>query len=172
MKKIAIVLSVCTSILFSCKSGGGDPKATLNNFFSALSKNDVANARKYATEDSKSMLDMMETGMKMSPEAKKENAKFIPDNMEFGEAKIEGDKATVTVKEKKSGESTTYTLKKEKGEWKVAFDKNSIMSIGMQKMGEKGINVSDSISNSADKINIDAIKADVDKAVKSLDSVK
>ena len=48
--------------------------------------------------------------------------------------KIEGDKATVPVKDKKSGETTNYTLKKEGGSWKVAFDKATMTQMGSDKM--------------------------------------
>ncbi len=175
MKKIILSLLVCSTVLFSCKSGGDNPTTVLKSFFEALSKSDVANARKFATEESKSMLDMMEMGMKMSKEAKKENDKFTVDGMEFGEPKIDGDKAVVAVKEKKSGESTNYTLKKEKGAWKVAFDKASMMSTGMEKMNEKGINPTDSIAAGLDeikKMDMDSLKGEVNEAIKSMDTMK
>lgn len=175
MKKIILSLMVCSTVLFSCKSNSDDPKGVLKSFFEALSKSDIATARKFATDESKTMLDMMEMGMKMSKEAKKENDKFAIDGMEFGEAKIEGDKAVVAVKEKKSGESTNYTLKKEKGAWKVAFDKSTMMATGMEKMGENGENAADSISKGLDEIknmDMDSLKGEVNEAMKSLDTTK
>lgn len=113
MKKFLIGAVVLASVfMVGCgNSGGGDPKAVLSNFFDALSKKDIAAARKLATPESKSMLDMMEMGMKMSTD-KKEDDKYNKDKVEFGEPKIEGDKATVAVKEKGTGETTTFTLKK------------------------------------------------------------
>ena len=76
--------------------------------------------------------------------------------MEFGEAKVEGDKATIPVKDKKSGESTTYTLKKESGAWTVAFDKATMTKMGTDKMKEKGMdpnNAMDSASNMLQEMN-------------------
>ncbi len=130
MKKILFAALLLSPVLFfSCNSGGGDPKAVLSQFFEALSKKDISAARKLATDDSKSMMDMMEMGMKMDNNSK-DSDKFDKSNMEFGEVKIDGDKATVAVKETTSGKTTNYILKKENGKWKVAFDKASMMNMG------------------------------------------
>lgn len=175
MKKFLLAILVLSTVSFiGCNSGGGDPKAVLSQFFEALSKKDIEGARKLATKDSKSMIDMMEMGMNMSKD-KKDAEKFDKANMEFGEAKIEGDKATVAVKEKKSGESLNYILKKEDGSWKVAFDKASVMSMGMDKMNEKGINPTDSIGKAMDELknmDMDSLKDGMKKGMEMLDSVK
>jgi hypothetical protein len=172
MKKILLsVLVFSTVIFFSCKSGGSDPKAVLTEFFDALSKKDIAAARKLATEDSKSMLDMMEMGMKMDANSK-ETDKYDKTKMEFGEPKIEGDKATIAVKEKGSGETLNFTLKKEKGNWKVAFDKASMMTMGMDKMKEKGIDANETIKNAMDSVNMDEVRKGVDEGLKVIDSMK
>jgi hypothetical protein len=174
MKKILLaVVAISTTLFFSCNSGGGDPKSVLSQFFEALSKNDITAARKLATADSKSMIDMMEMGMKMGGDTK-DAEKFAKTNLEIGEAKIDGDKATVNVKEIKSGESVNYILKKEGGTWKVAFDKASMMSMGMEKMNEKGINATDSIGKAMDElknINMDSLKEGMKEGMKVLDSV-
>lgn len=171
MKKVLLAAIAGMVIMFSgCKSGGGDPKAVLSEFFDLLSKKDIAGARKLATADSKSMLDMMEMAMKTDT---KEATKYDNTKMEYGEAKIEGDKATVPVKEKESGETMNYTLKKEGGSWKVAFDKTSIMSMGMDKMKEEGINVGDSLNNAIDeiqKMNTDSLAGALKEGSKALDS--
>ncbi|MBK7882650.1 MAG: DUF4878 domain-containing protein [Chitinophagaceae bacterium] len=133
MKKMLLAVTVLTAgLLFSCNSGS-DPKAVLIDFTDALSKKDISKARKLATEDSKQMLDMMDAAMKMENGTKddgiKVDSEFDKTNMEFSEAKIEGDKATVPVKDKKSGKTTNYILKKEDGKWKVAFSKSSLMEM-------------------------------------------
>jgi hypothetical protein len=156
----------------SCGNAGGDPKTTLSNFFDALSKKDIATARKFATEESKSMLDMMEMGMNMD-KSSKDNDKYDKSKMEFGDAKIDGDKATIAVKEKGSGETMNFTMKKEKGTWKVAFDKASMMNMGMEKMKEKGMNPVDSLNKAMDDIknmNTDSLKAGMEEGMKMLDS--
>ncbi len=173
MKKIIFTALLFSSAwIMSCSNAGGDPKTTLSNFFDALSKKDIATARKFATEESKSMLDMMEMGMNMD-KSSKDNDKYDKSKMEFGDAKIDGDKATIAVKEKGSGETMNFTMKKEKGTWKVAFDKASMMNMGMEKMKEKGMNPVDSLNKAMDDIknmNTDSLKAGMEEGMKMLDS--
>lgn len=169
MKKV--VLAVFTGLLIlmlSCKSGGGDPKIVLSDFFTALSKKDMVKARSLATEESKTMLDMMDMAMKTDT---KETEKFNPGSMQFGEAKIDGDKAIVPAKDVSSGEITNYSLKKEGGSWKVAFDKTSLMNIGMEKIKKEGM--TDSVANVLDELkNLDAdsLKSTLEKGIQALDS--
>ncbi|MBC7936938.1 MAG: DUF4878 domain-containing protein [Rhizobacter sp.] len=171
MKKVLLAAIAGMVIMFSgCKSGGGDPKTVLSEFITLLHKKDLAGARKLATADSKTMLDMTEMGMKTDS---KEFDKYKPDNMEYGEAKIDGDKATVAVKEKDSGETMNYVLKKEGGTWKVAFDKATIMGMATEKMGEKGINITDSITNAIDEIkqmDTDSLSDALKEGSKAMDS--
>jgi Domain of unknown function (DUF4878) len=147
MKKMLLAVAVTTSLLFvSCNSGGGDPKTVLMSFFEALSKKDFTAAKKLATKESEGMFSMIEMGMQMNKD-NKDMDKYDKTKMEFGETKIEGDKATVTVKDKNSGETTNFILKKESGNWKVAFDKASLMQMGTDKIKEKGMNTNDMIDS-------------------------
>ncbi len=175
MKKLILAAAlVSITFFFSCKTGGGDPKAVLSEFFEALGKKDLAKARTLATADSKQLLDLMEMGLKSG------DAKDMPDydksKMEFGEVKMDGEKATVAVKDKTSGEVTNFPLKKENGTWKVAFDKSSMMEMGMQKMKEKGLdNTVDSLKKGMDElnnINIDSLKGQMEEGLKALDTLK
>ncbi len=157
MKKI--ILCVATILAFGiigCNSNSGDPKGVLMSFMDALMKKDIEGAKKYATKDSEAMLGMIQMGMSMAPDSVKDKT-YDKNSMEFGEAKIEGDKASVPVKDKKSGESTVYTLKKESGAWKVAFDKATMTKMGTDKMKEKGMdtnNAMDSASKMLQDINM------------------
>ncbi|GAB2823441.1 nuclear transport factor 2 family protein [Ferruginibacter profundus] len=147
MKKMLLAVAVTTSLLFvSCNSGGGDPKTVLMSFFEALSKKDFTAAKKLATKDSEAMFSMIEMGMQMNKD-NKDMDKYDKEKMEFGETKIDGDKATVAVKDKTSGESTNFILKKESGNWKVAFDKASLMQMGTDKIKEKGMSTNDMIDS-------------------------
>ena len=177
MKKLILaVLVISTSLMFSCKSNSGDPKMVLSSFMEALAKKDIAAARKLSTTDSKMMLDMMEMGMKN--EQSTDSKKYDMANMEFGEPKIDGDKATVPVKEKTTGESINYALKKENGEWKVAFDKASLMGTVTDKLNEKGLDMKgamDSLSKGMENmkdVDMDSLKESMDQGMKSLDSMK
>lgn len=179
MKKWFVTLLAFSALfLSSCNSTGGNPKTVLTGFFDAMAKKDIAAARKLATADSKTMFDLMEEGMKMSQNVTEDKSKekFDKSNMEIGEAKIEGDKATVNVKEIKSGESVDFVLKKEDGSWKVAMDMGTMMNIGIQKMKEKGMEGAlDSLHNSLEqlnKINTDSLKKLMNKGMQMMDSLK
>jgi len=131
-------------------------------FFDAMGKKDIEGARKYCTEESKGMLDMMEMGMKMSKDSSdnKDFDKYDKNKVEFGEPKIEGEKATISVKEKAKNESITFSMKKEKGEWKVAFDKASMADMITDKFKEKGGPSLDSLSKGMEELknmNMDSI---------------
>ena len=146
-----IILSVAVLLGFGiagCNSNGSDPKGVLMSFFDALGKKDIEGAKKYATKDSEAMLGMIQMGMSMAPDSTKD-MKYDKSNMEFGDAKIDGDKATVPVKDKKSGETTTYTLKKEGGAWKVAFDKATMTQMGTDKMKEKGMDMNKGLDSAS-----------------------
>ena len=177
MKKLLMGAVVLTSLIFaSCNSADkGDPKSVLISFFDALAKKDISAARKLATPESKSMLDMMEMGMKMNTEKKEDDGKYDKSKMEFGDPKIEGDKATVPVKDKGSNETTNFTLKKVDGSWKVAFDKSSMMNMGMDKMQDKGMNVDSTINQGMDKLksmDMDSLKNKLNDVKDKLDELK
>jgi pullulanase/glycogen debranching enzyme len=169
---MVLVITTSVFLLNGCNSGG-DPKATLSAFFDAMSKKDIAAARKLATEDSKGMFDLMEEGMKMSKD-NTDTEKYDQTKMQIGEPIINGDKATIAVKEKSSAETVNFTLKKESGTWKVAFDKASLMEMGTDKMKEKGVSI-DSLKDAMKElknINIDSLKQGIDKGIQALDSAK
>jgi len=142
MKKLFVALFAFSALYFTgCKSDAGDPKAVLVSFFDAMAKKDIPAARKLATADSKGMFDIMEMGMKMAENTVDDKTKeqFDRNNMEIGEAKIDGDRATVNVKEKKNENAVDFVLKKEGGSWKVAMDMNTLMEMGAEKMKADGM---------------------------------
>jgi hypothetical protein len=164
----AIILS--STLLWGCNAGK-DPNQVLGKFFDALYKKDIVEAQKSATPDSKLVLDLLELSLKTDSN---ETAKFDKSHLEFGKPSIEGNKAVVTVKDKRNGEMLNYTLLKENGSWKVAFDKATVISMGTNKMREKGINIKDSINHVMDefkKMNIDSLRKGMHEGSKALDSV-
>jgi hypothetical protein len=173
MKKLLMAAVVCSAVFFSgCKgTDSSDPKAVLISFFDALAKKDIDGARKLATPESKSMLDMIEMGSKMG--GKEDEGKYDKGKMEFGDAKIDGDKATVSVKDKSSSETTNFNLKKISGAWKVAFDKSMMtdkINEGMDKM--KDANVDSTITNGMDKLknmNMDSLNDKVKEGLQKLE---
>jgi uncharacterized protein DUF4878 len=181
MKKIIIiVIAAFVVILPGCKSGSGaNPKEVLNHFFDALSKRDINEAKKYATKDSEGMLSMVQMGMQNMNNEHADKMLEMINNMQMGDATISGDQATVAVKDKKSGETTNFLLKKESGDWKVAFDMATLMEMANKKMKEHGsngmgnMNRSDSadMNESMDSAN-SHLKEKMDRAQKLMDSLK
>ena len=85
------------------------------------------------------MMGMMQMGMQNMGDKSSELLNYKKQNIELGTAVIEGDKATIPVKDKKSGEITDFILKRESGDWKVAFDKSTLMEMAQKKMKEHGM---------------------------------
>jgi hypothetical protein len=187
MKKVFIVaLLAGVAFLTGCNSGGGDPKPALMSFMEALNRQDFEGAKKYATAESASILDMTK-GM---GNKKEDSGKFDLNKLEVGEAKIESDIATIPVKVKENGMVLNYKLKKESGAWKVAFDKSSLMSMGMDAMSQNAdkLNINDSIQGAIDELknmpmdsirmalqkmkgaNIDSLKDVMKEQMKQLDT--
>ncbi len=132
MKRILFILMAGSLCLFtSCNSRGDDPKLVLMDFFEAMSEKDISKARTLATSDSRPTLDLIEMAMRTSVA---DNTFFDLEGKEFGEAVIDGNRAVVPVKELNNGVNLEYFLKKEEGSWKVAFDKNAFIDMGIEKM--------------------------------------
>lgn len=101
---------------------GNTPKAVADNFLKAWSKADFEEAKKYGTDDSKKLLDMMNSFKTMV-----EDTSFKRDmNYEIVREKVEGDNATVFYKEEGSNVESHLPLVKVNGEWKVNVSKESI----------------------------------------------
>jgi len=183
MKKVIFSMVAATLMLVTmvgCKGGSSDPKAVAIAFIDKLKEKDFDGAAKYATKESKSALDMMKSAMKMAEAfggGKGEDMDFDKEwkgkKVEFTEPKIEGDVATVSLMAD-GKEQMPIKLKKEDGAWKVAFDKNTLMQQGKDKMGEmknQDIPSMDSALNNLNGMG-DSIKNALDKAGKSIDSAK
>lgn len=181
MKKIILCAFAGSFLLFtSCKSkDSSDPKIVLTKFFDAISKKNVDEAKKYVTKDSEGMMSMVQMGMQQAGNQSDDVLNYGKQNIELGTASVDGDKATVPVKDKKSGEITDFTLKKEAGDWKVAFDKSTLMEMAQKKMKEHGFGkmkngMGDSLQgmNKEDMQSIDSIRNDaMERAQKMADSV-
>ena len=123
MKKILLpVVALAMIALAACSGGGGnDPKSVAKKFFEAFKTMNIDEAAKYATKDSKGMLDMMKMGMSFAP-VNQDSIKREMDKqkIEFSDAVINGDEATVslTVDGK---DKTDIKLKKEEALWKKIF---------------------------------------------------
>lgn len=146
MKKI-ISLIALLPVLFLLSCGGGmnnaGPKEVMTEFFKKLSEKDIEGAAKLATKDSKATLDMLKKGFDMAEKMKsttetQEDPTEEFKNVEIGEAKIDGDVATVPFKNIKKNASFDFPLKKEEGAWKVDFSMATLMKMGMEQAGKQG----------------------------------
>ncbi|WP_158559242.1 nuclear transport factor 2 family protein [Deminuibacter soli] len=116
-------------VLFSCSAKHAGPKEVTARFFEALAKEQFAEARQYATAESASLLNLMSEAAKQ----KKDSAAHPPKNdpFEVTNVVITGETATAQVVPSDKTATLTVHLKKENGDWKVAFDKNSILPMIM-----------------------------------------
>jgi len=186
MKKIFsfLLLAIAMgSISTGCGGGGmsnASPKEVLVAFFEKLSKKDIEGATKLATKDSKATMDMMKKGLDMAEKMKdqikdKEDPTEEFKNMEVGEAKINGDNATVAVRNKKKEEEVEFPLKKEDGAWKVDFSMATLMKMGMdQKNKHNAMDGEDSMRGmeGVDSASIQEGLKVMDSALKKVDPKK
>ena len=189
------IATAAITLAVGCKgknSVANDPKIVLTTFFEKLSKKDIEGAAKLATKESKGTLELMKKAMDVGEnlgnmsEAKKEKDPAEEfKKMQIGEAKIDGDNATVSVSNpSKDDKVVDFPLKKEDGSWKVDFSMGTLMKMGMNQTGKNSnpFNEDNSGLDSAglsDKMNNfmngDSLKKgleQLDSALKNLDPEK
>jgi hypothetical protein len=115
-----LIFVVFSAIMLSCGSGDS-PKAVAENFLKAMNKMDYETAKKYGSEDTGRLLDMMSGFARMMPDSARKERSF-----EMKDEKIEGDRATVTYTQSDSNEEQSLSLIKVDGKWKVAMTKDSM----------------------------------------------
>ena len=176
MKKIfLIIVCFCAIALINCKSASStSPEITLQNFFDALSKNDTEKARLLCTVESKSVIDIIDLTGYMSNK-NKDKEKFNPSTFEIGTATIEDEMANVPVKEKSSGITLQYQLRKIAGVWKVVFDTDAVMKIftdGAATFSNTGIDSLNNAFKNIKNMSIDSIKMGLEKGKQAMDSIQ
>ena len=200
MKNILTTFIIATALITittGCKgkdSVVNDPKAVVVAFFEKMSRKDLDGASKLATKESKATIDMMKKGMDMAEnmkdgmngtvKEKDETEKFK--NMQFGEAKIDGNNATVSIvnpASDKGEKAFDFPLKKEGGDWKVDFNLGTLMKMGMSQTNKTGFGDMDKTDTDtagvSDRIkgylNTDSLKQameQLDSMMKTLDPEK
>ena len=169
MKKFFIAL-LSIVVFYGCEQKTGvDPKMVLSDFFDALAKKDITEAKELTTEDSEPMMNMAQMTMQKIPDDS-QILQYRKENIELGDAVITGDNATVPVKDKRTGETIDFTLKKEKSQWKVSINISTLLQIVQKKMKEHGMN---GMNDSLESLNHGThSKDDMEKAQKMIDSAK
>ncbi len=139
MKRILSLLILTTSLLlYSCKHTDNDPSAVSKAFVDAILKKDFTEAGKYATKDSQSAMEMLKSAENMYRQFGKQDEFDIAKELrgkkiDFTEPKMDGDKrATLTILAN-GQEKIPLILVKEGEDWKVAFDKATIMDTERRK---------------------------------------
>lgn len=164
MKKIILIVIVAI-IFVGCKSNDKieSPNKVFASFTEALSKKDLAKARELCTDESKTVLDFLEkkTGnMKISS-----MDKFDTSKVTFGEAIINGDEAKMPIKDKESGVTVEFPLKKEDGVWKIAFDMKSLFDMSMETLKNPKLGIPadklDSLMKKFKSINLDSLEKEM-----------
>jgi len=106
-------------ILTACS--GNSPKHVAEKFLEAYSRLDFEGAKKYGTDETAKLLDMMNSLTKLMNNADKKMVKT-----EVISEKIDGDKATVIYKEEGKEGDQVLNLVKVNGSWKVALSKDTM----------------------------------------------
>jgi hypothetical protein len=167
MKKIISILIV-VGIFISCKNNDKiePPNKVFSSFAEALTKKDLAKARTLCTEDSKTVFDFLEKkakNLKISS-----MGKFDTSKVTFGEVVINGDEAIMPIKDKESGVTIEFPLKKEDGVWKIAFDMKSLFDMSMETLKDEKLNIPseklDSLMKKFKSINLDSLENEMGRS--------
>jgi Domain of unknown function (DUF4878) len=169
MKKI-ISITIIVVYLFSCKNNDSavPPNKVFSTFADALTKKDLATAKKYCTPESQQVLDFLEKRMKNAPKGSAGMDKFDTSRASFGEAIINGDDAKLPIKDKESGMTIDFPLKKMDGEWKVAFDMKSLYDMTMETISDNKLDLKipnlDSAMKAFKNLNLDSLEKEMGKS--------
>ena len=164
MKKLIVIVSMVVAFV-GCKNNDkiDPPNKVFSSFAEALSKKDLVKARELCTTDSKAVLDFMEKksgNMKVSS-----MDKFDTSKVTFGEVIIDGDNAKMPIKDKESGVTIDFPLKKEGGVWKVAFDMKSLFDMSMETLNDPKLNIPagklDSLMKQFKSVNLDSLEKEM-----------
>lgn len=127
-KSIALAAALLMAItsFAACNRFGSSPTATLKAFYDATQKKDAEGIKKtlskgtiemlegFAKAQNKTLDDTLKEGLTKDTSGEK-----LPESRN---EKIDGDKATLEVKNDKTGQWETVPFVKEDGMWKIAFD--------------------------------------------------
>jgi len=125
LSNVCFVLSVILAVS-ACNLFSSSPTATFKKFFEATKKKDVEGMRKSLSKGSLEMFDKVAKQQnKTTDEILKDVDKESKDEKlpETRNEKIDGDTATLEVKNEKTGKWDSLPFVKEDKEWKIAFDK-------------------------------------------------
>ena len=120
-----ITLILALQLIPGCRQGGPDPGEVTLKFLNAIQQSNYTEAKKYATEDSKAMLDALAAFQQMLPEASRQ--KFKNGKIAIADIEKNDSLAVVTYRSDQDSTRKTLKLKKQQGRWKVAFTKETVL---------------------------------------------
>jgi hypothetical protein len=141
------MLPVFLALIFTgCISEGAekDPKNVVSSFFDALSTKNFYKAKSYTTGDSEGMMNMAQFVMQSIPDSSQQ-LYFGTANLVLGNPVINGDYATVPVKNKYSDKTVDFSLHKVNGQWKVSMNISTVLQMTRHQPEDSEMN--DSLSN-------------------------
>lgn len=121
MLALTLALTLAALAAAACKGAGASPTATYKAAYAAMKNKDVAGFKKVLSKkDLQEMEDDAKQAGKSSDDLLKEvmNAFKLPKSDESKDEKIDGDKATLQVRNEKD-EWETINFIKEDGDWKM-----------------------------------------------------
>lgn len=150
-----LLLSACNS---DKESTNGSDSTTVNSekpekvtqaFFTALNQRNFPEAKKHATKESAMFMNMLDSFMKSS-----DNARFLAaDNFKIDSVDVKGDSAYVRMTKGRKKDSMKVNLVKEEGSWKVAVNLNELMTNVMNdSLQKKDTNIHEDIHKGIDSL--------------------
>ena len=124
MKRLQVFMLIPFTIfsIVSCSSGDS-PKAVAEKYLKAFGSADFEGAKKFATDDTDKLLDMMIGYSKLIQDTALEEKRFT-----IIREKIEGESATVFYTEEGNTSEIPLSLLRVDGKWKVNMTKESLNS--------------------------------------------
>ncbi|REK50617.1 MAG: DUF4878 domain-containing protein [Bacteroidetes bacterium] len=120
--KILSRISLIITALFIASCGSSDsPKVVAEKYLDAIGSYDFDGAKKYGTEETVKLLDMMAGFSKMVHDSTKTVTKY-----NVIDVKLDGDNATAIYKEEGLDTESRLSLQRIDGKWKVNMTKESI----------------------------------------------
>jgi len=133
------LLAVSSVVLFSC-SNSQKPEDVAKQFTKALIEQKWEEAKKLSDDDTKGLIQLMQSFSKMGNAISKDSAAKLNAQVEFVKSEVKDSTATVYFKDKASSSEQPLTLKKINGKWLVSMKKESMNKESMNKEGKEGEN--------------------------------
>lgn len=134
----SFILALCAVALAACNAASsGSPTETMKKFVEASQKKDATAMKQTLSKGTLELLEKSakQQGTTIDEVLKKDNKAQSAETPEIRNEKIDGDTATVEVKNSVNGNFDTLPFVKEDGQWKLALDK--FMQDVMKKMTEE-----------------------------------